>query len=85
MKRRIRDPVHGLIVFGDGGNEHRNETDRIAWKLVKTHEDLSEPVDIHSVSEIVMTLRKRKHIQRAYVPSSEQADALEKLLGDLIQ
>ena len=36
-KQRIRDPVHGLIVFG-GKDEHRSETDRIAWKLLNTRE-----------------------------------------------
>lgn len=32
-ERRIRDPVHGLIVF-DG----KNEIDRFAWALIKTSE-----------------------------------------------
>lgn len=36
-KRRIRDPVHGLIVFG-GRDDHGNETDRIAWRLLDTKE-----------------------------------------------
>ena len=36
-KQRIRDPVHGLIVFG-GRDRHGNETDRIAWKLLDTRE-----------------------------------------------
>ena len=35
---RIRDPVHGLIVFGDNGNPERDETDRIAWNLLNTPE-----------------------------------------------
>ena len=35
---RVRDPVHGLIVFGDGGRPDRDETDRIAWKLLNTRE-----------------------------------------------
>ena len=34
--QRIRDPVHGLIVFGDSGDADRDETDRIAWKLLNT-------------------------------------------------
>ena len=36
--QRIRDPVHGLIVFGGGNDAHRNETDRIAWRLLNTRE-----------------------------------------------
>ena len=36
-KQRIRDPVHGLIVFG-GRDGHGNETDRIAWRLLDTRE-----------------------------------------------
>ena len=36
-KQRIRDPVHGLIVFG-GRDGHGNETDRIAWRLLDTKE-----------------------------------------------
>ena len=35
---RIRDPVHGLIVFGGSGDAHRDETDRIAWDLLNTRE-----------------------------------------------
>ncbi len=35
---RIRDPVHGLIVFGDNGEARRDETDRIAWELLNTPE-----------------------------------------------
>ena len=35
---RIRDPVHGLIRFGGGGDCHRDETDRIAWSLLNTRE-----------------------------------------------
>lgn len=35
---RIRDPVHGLIVFGGSGDRHRDETDRIAWRLLNTPE-----------------------------------------------
>ena len=37
MTWRIRDPVHGLIVFGDGDKRH-DETDRIAWDLIDTRE-----------------------------------------------
>ncbi len=36
--QRIRDPVHGLIVFGDSGDCHQNETDGIAWRLINTRE-----------------------------------------------
>ncbi len=35
---RIRDPVHGLIVFGDRNDKARNETDDIAWRLLNTPE-----------------------------------------------
>ena len=35
---RIRDPVHGLIVFGGSGEPHRDETDSIAWDLLNTRE-----------------------------------------------
>ena len=35
---RIRDPVHGLIVFGDGNDKEQNETDEIAWRLLNTPE-----------------------------------------------
>lgn len=38
MTRRIRDPVHGLIVFGGSRDSHRDETDRIAWRLLDTRE-----------------------------------------------
>ena len=36
--QRIRDPVHGLIVFGGGSDPYRNETDQIAWNLINTRE-----------------------------------------------
>ena len=36
--QRIRDPVHGLVVFGDRGDRERDETDRIAWNLLNTPE-----------------------------------------------
>ena len=36
-KQRIRDPVHGLVVFG-GRDRHGNQTDRIAWRLLDTRE-----------------------------------------------
>ena len=36
--RRIRDPVHGLIVFCEGKSEFQDETDRIAWDLLNTPE-----------------------------------------------
>ena len=36
--QRIRDPVHGLIVFGGSTDRHRNETDLIAWRLLNTLE-----------------------------------------------
>jgi len=36
--QRIRDPVHGLILFGDSGNNHQNEADRLAWRLINTRE-----------------------------------------------
>ena len=36
--QRIRDPVHGLVVFGVGNDPHQNETDRIAWRLFNTRE-----------------------------------------------
>ena len=36
--QRIRDPVHGLVVFGDSGDPHRDGTDRIAWNLLNTPE-----------------------------------------------
>ena len=36
--QRIRDPLHGLIAFGGSGNRHRDETDRIAWRLIGTRE-----------------------------------------------
>ena len=35
---RVRDPVHGLIVFGGESDNHQNETDRIAWRLLGTPE-----------------------------------------------
>jgi len=35
---RIRDSVHGLIVFGGNGNPHQDETDKIAWDLLNTPE-----------------------------------------------
>ena len=35
---RIRDSVHGLVVFGDSGDPDRDETDRIAWNLLNTPE-----------------------------------------------
>ena len=36
--QRIRDPVHGLIGFGESGDAGRDETDRIAWDLLNTPE-----------------------------------------------
>ena len=36
--QRVRDPVHGLIVFGDGSDRYQNETDLIAWRLLNTRE-----------------------------------------------
>ena len=36
--QRIRDPVHGLVVFGGGNDPYQNETDRIAWRLLNTRE-----------------------------------------------
>ena len=36
--QRIRDPVHGLVVFGGGNDPHQNDTDRIAWRLLNTRE-----------------------------------------------
>ena len=36
--QRIRDPVHGLIGFGESGDADRDETDRIAWDLLNTPE-----------------------------------------------
>ena len=36
--QRVRDPVHGLVVFGGGNDRHQNETDRIAWWLINTRE-----------------------------------------------
>ena len=38
MTRRIRDPIHGLVVFGGGEDKHRNETDDIAWRLLDARE-----------------------------------------------
>lgn len=38
MTQRIRDPVHGLIVFGGSGDAHRDKTDRIAWRLLNARE-----------------------------------------------
>ena len=38
MAQRIRDPVHGLIVFGGSGDMHRDETDSIAWRLLNARE-----------------------------------------------
>ena len=35
---RIRDPVHGLVLFGGSGNLHRDRTDLIAWRLLNTRE-----------------------------------------------
>ena len=37
-ERRIRDPLHGLVVFGGSNDTERNETDTIAWKLIDTEE-----------------------------------------------
>lgn len=36
--RRIRDPVHGLIVFCEGKSDFQDQTDRIAWDLLNTPE-----------------------------------------------
>ena len=38
MTQRIRDPVHGLVVFGGSGDKHRDDTDRIAWRLLNARE-----------------------------------------------
>lgn len=36
--RRIRDPVHGLVVFCEGKSRDLDETDSIAWDLLNTQE-----------------------------------------------
>ena len=36
--RRIRDPVHGLVVFCEGKSRLQDDTDRIAWRLLNTGE-----------------------------------------------
>ena len=51
--------------------------------LVKTREDMDEPVDIIGESEIVRTLRGEKRIQRVYAPDSERADNLRNLLVEV--
>ena len=38
MTQRIRDPVHGLILFGRNGDRRRDETDAIAWRLLNARE-----------------------------------------------
>ena len=38
MTQRIRDPVHGLILFGRNGDRQRDETDAIAWRLLNARE-----------------------------------------------
>lgn len=38
LPQRIRDPVHGIISFGDSGDCHRDKTDQIAWDLINTPE-----------------------------------------------
>ena len=38
VTQRIRDPVHGLIVFGGSGNQDRDQTDGVAWSLINTPE-----------------------------------------------
>ena len=37
-KQRIRDPIHGLIVFGGSGNRERDQIDQVAWDLINTRE-----------------------------------------------
>ena len=36
--RRIRDPVHGFVVFCEGKSRLQDDTDRIAWRLLNTGE-----------------------------------------------
>ena len=36
--QRIRDPVHGLVVFGGSRDAYQNQTDQIAWRLLNTRE-----------------------------------------------
>lgn len=36
--QRIRDPVHGLVVFGGSSDGYQNRTDQIAWRLLNTRE-----------------------------------------------
>ena len=50
--------------------------------LVKTRNEMNEPTDILGQSDIVKTLRDEKRIQRAYVPSPDQARELEHILGE---
>lgn len=37
-KQRIRDPIHGLIVFGGSGNRAHDQIDQVAWDLINTRE-----------------------------------------------
>ena len=50
--------------------------------LVKSHEDMDEPVDIIGESDVVKTLRETR-IQRVYAPDSEQAEQLRDLLVEV--
>lgn len=52
--------------------------------LVKTRDDMAEPVDILRVSDIVKTLRDEKRIQRVYVSEQSHAEELEKILGGIV-
>ncbi len=59
-----------------------NDTSALNKVLVKTHDGMTEPTDILGVSEIVKTLWSEKRIQRAYVPTLDQARELKRILEE---
>ena len=52
---------------------------------MKTQNDMNEPADIVSASEIVKTLRNEGRIRRVYAPDDEKAGVLRNILGEIEQ
>ena len=57
--QHVRDPDHGLVVFGGGNDPHQNETDHIAWRLLNVRS----------------CRRRSKHECRRYCSQSDQAES----------
>ncbi len=73
---RIRDPVHGLIVFGDGNDKAQNETDQIAWCLLNTSEFLKGVQVAEEYLEARFRLYKAVYMHKTTRAAEKMFDAL---------